>query len=333
MTTPLHRKNLISINDFGKTGIEEAMTVAASFAEVNQRQMPKVPTLKGKAVATIFFEKSTRTRFSFETAAKRLSADVLSLTVGTSSVEKGESLRDTVETIEAMGIDLVIVRHKTAGAATNVASWTKRACVVNAGDGWHEHPSQALIDLYSVAEVLAENDPHRIKTGMEQICGLSVVIVGDIRHSRVARSEVLAYSALGANVTLAGPASLLPSDLSRWPVTVAHDYDEALRTADVVSLLRLQEERGSGAFVPSLREYAKDWGISTERAGVIGKHAVITHPGPIMRGVEIEASVMDDDRFIALRQVRNGIPVRMAILYLLLSNEALSRHMAGDTRG
>ena len=219
MNRPQH---LLSITDLGRDGIAEVLRVAEAFAEVERRSMPKVPTLRGKVVATLFFEESTRTRLSFETAAKRLSADVLSLAVASSSVKKGESLRDTVETVEAMGIDALIIRHASAGAPHQVARWATRARVINAGDGWHEHPTQALLDCFTVRQVLAERKgaaPEEL--GIDCFDGLRVLIVGDIRHSRVARSEVLAYSALGAQVTLAAPGSLLPPSLEGWPVTVA----------------------------------------------------------------------------------------------------------------
>ena len=286
--------------------------------------MPKVPTLRGKVVATLFFEESTRTRLSFETAAKRLSADVLSLAVASSSVKKGESLRDTVETVEAMGIDAVIIRHSSAGAPHQVARWVERAHVVNAGDGWHEHPTQALLDCFTVRQVLAERKgaaPEEL--GIACFEGLRVLIVGDVRHSRVARSEVLAYTALGAHVTLAAPGSLLPPSLEGWPVEVATDLDAALGDADVVSLLRLQAERGSGSFVPSLREYTAGWGLTARRADAPGRprHRRPT-PGPMVRGVEIASDVADLPRTVVTQQVANGVAVRMAILFLLLGRRA-----------
>src|ERR1700684_3856488 len=258
--------HLLSIADLGRDGIAEVLSVAEAFAEVERRSMPKVPTLRGKVVATLFFEESTRTRLSFETAAKRLSADVLSLTVGNSSVKKGESLRAPIETVEAMGIDAVVLRHSSSGAPHQVARWVTRARVINAGDGWHEHPTQALLDCFTVRQVLAERKgvpPEDLGIGCFE--GLRVLIVGDIRHSRVARSEMLAYTALGAHVTLAAPGSLLPPSLEGWPVEGATDFDQALGDADVVSLLRLQAERGSGSFVPSLREYTAGWGLTARR--------------------------------------------------------------------
>ncbi len=311
--------HLLSISDLGAGGLVEVFRVAEAFVEVEQRSVPKVPTLRGKAVATLFFEESTRTRLSFETAAKRLSADVLSLAVATSSVKKGESLRDSVETIEAMGIDALIVRHSSAGAPRQVARWVKRARVINAGDGCHEHPTQAILDCFSVRQVLAERQGVApISLGAKCFDGMQVLIVGDIRHSRVARSQILAYHALGAEITLAGPASLMPVSTINWPVKIANDFDEALHKADVVSLLRPQMERGSGSNVPSVREYNAFWGLTLERAKSLRDETIVTHPGPITRGVEISSQVADMPNVIATRQVSNGIAVRMAVLFLLL---------------
>ena len=315
-------QHVLSVADLGNEGIAEVLRVAEAFAEVERRSVPKVPTLRGKVVATLFFEESTRTRLSFETAAKRLSADVLSLAVASSSVKKGESLRDTVETVEALGIDAVIIRHSSAGAPHQVARWVERAHVVNAGDGWHEHPTQALIDCFTVRQVLAERKgaaPDELGVGCFE--GLRVLIVGDIRHSRVARSEVLAYSALGARVTLVAPGSLLPPSLEDWPVDVATDLDAALGDAEVVSLLRLQAERGSGSFVPSLREYTARWGLTAERASRLDPSAIVTHPGPMVRGVEIASDVADLPCTVVTQQVANGVAVRMSILFLLLGGE------------
>ncbi len=316
-------RHLLSVADLGgAAGIGEVLRVAEAFAEVERRSVPKVPTLRGKVVATLFFEESTRTRLSFETAAKRLSADVLSLAVASSSVKKGESLRDTVETVEAMGIDAVIIRHSSAGAPHQVARWVERAHVVNAGDGWHEHPTQALLDCFTVRQVLAERKgaaPEELGTACFD--GLRVLIVGDVHHSRVARSEVLAYSALGARVTLAAPGSLLPPSLEGWPVDVATDFDDALGDADVVSLLRLQAERGSGSFVPSLREYTAGWGLTARRVERLRDDAIVTHPGPMVRGVEIASDVADLPRTVVTQQVANGVAVRMAILFMLLGSE------------
>jgi len=317
--------HLLSVADLGADGIAEVLRVAEAFAEVERRAIPKVPTLRGRVVATLFFEQSTRTRLSFETAAKRLSADVLSFAAATSSLSKGESLRDTVETVEAMGIDALVVRHSCSGAPEQVARWVSRARVINAGDGWHEHPTQALLDCFTVRQVLAERrgvDP--IELGVSCFEDLQVLIVGDVRHSRVARSEILAYSALGARVTLAAPGSLLPPSLEGWPVEVADDFDAALARADVVSLLRLQAERGSGEYVPSLREYTAGWGLTARRVATMTPEAIITHPGPMVRGVEIAADVAELDRTVVTRQVTNGVAVRMAVLFLLLGADAAS---------
>lgn len=309
--------HLLSVADLGRDGIAEVLDVSEAFAEVERRAIPKVPTLRGRVVATLFFEESTRTRLSFETAAKRLSADVLSFAVAASSMKKGESLRDTVETVEALGVDVLVVRHPSSGACHQVAGWARRARVVNAGDGWHEHPTQALLDCFTVRQVLAEREG-RAPDGVESFEGLRVLIVGDVRHSRVARSQILAYDALGATVTLAAPGTLLPPSLEGWPVSVAPDLDEALVKADVVSLLRLQTERGSGDFVPSLREYTEHWGLTARRADLLAPGAIVTHPGPIVRGVEIAGEVADLPVTVATRQVTNGVAVRMAVLFLLL---------------
>ena len=298
--------HLLSIGDLGREGIEEVLRVAEAFAEVETRAVRKVPTLRGKAIATLFFEDSTRTRLSFETAAKRLSADVLSFSAASSSVKKGESIRDTVETIEAMGMDALVVRHASAGVPVQVSRWVKRCKVVNGGDGWHEHPTQALLDCFTVRQVRGAVE------------GLRVLVVGDVRHSRVARSQVLAYRSLGASVTLVAPPSLLPPSLEGWPVEVAEDLDAALPGADVVSLLRLQAERGSGAFVPSLREYTARFGLTARRAALLAPDAVVTHPGPMNRGVEIASDVADLPQSLVTRQVANGVAVRMAVLFLLL---------------
>ncbi len=298
--------HLLSIDDLGREGIEEVLRVADAFAEVESRPVRKVPTLRGRAVATLFFEDSTRTRLSFETAAKRLSADVLSFSAASSSLKKGESIRDTVETIEAMGMDALVVRHASAGVPVQVSRWVTRCKVVNGGDGWHEHPTQALLDCFTVRQARGAVE------------GLRVLVVGDVRHSRVARSQVLAYSALGASVTLVAPSSLLPPSLEGWPVEVADDLDAALLGADVVSLLRLQAERGSGAFVPSLREYTARFGLTARRAALLAPDAVVTHPGPMIRGVEIASDVADLPQSLVTRQVANGVAVRMAVLFLLL---------------
>jgi aspartate carbamoyltransferase catalytic subunit len=325
--------HLISIADLGAPGIAEVLRVAEAFAEVERRSIPKVPTLRGKVVATLFFEESTRTRLSFETAAKRLSADVLSLAVASSSVQKGESLRDTVETVEAMGIDAIVLRHRSSGAPAQVARWVRRARVLNAGDGWHEHPTQALVDCFTVRQVLAEAaGVAPADLGVSCFDGLKVLIVGDVRHSRVARSEILAYRALGAEVTVCGPASLLPSDMTGWGVSVVADLDDALGGADVVSLLRLQAERGSGSYVPSLREYTAGWGLNAARMARLAPQTIVTHPGPMVRGVEIASDVAELPSVVVTRQVTNGVAVRMAVLFLLLGSEVALEGL-GSARG
>ncbi len=306
--------HLLSIDDLDTDDIVEVLRVADSFAEVGRRANPKVPTLRGRTVATLFFEDSTRTRMSFETAAKRMSADVLSFAAGSSSLKKGESLRDTVETIEAIGIDAVIIRHASSGVPSRVASWVDHCAVINAGDGWHQHPTQALLDLYTVRQALGGGDD-----GVARFEGLQVVIVGDIRHSRVARSQITAYAALGAEVTLVAPATLLPPSLEGWPVVaVGHDLDEVLPKADVVSLLRVQAERGSGEFVPTLREYTAGFGLTARRAAMLQPGALILHPGPIVRGVEIASDVAELPAALITEQVSNGVAIRMAVLFLLL---------------
>jgi aspartate carbamoyltransferase catalytic subunit len=312
--------HLLSIADLGHDGIVQVLNVAESFAEVEKRTMKKVPALKGKVIATMFFEESTRTRLSFETAAKRLSADVLSLSVATSSVKKGESLKDTLKTIEALGIDAVIIRHRSSGAPLQAARFLDDIHVVNAGDGWHEHPSQGLLDAFTVRQAWAAAagvDP--ATTGSSLFQGKKIVIVGDIAHSRVARSEVLAYTALGAEVTLVAPATLLPPSVEGWGVTVAHRLDPVLADADLISVLRLQAERGSGECVPSLREFTETFGMTEARAERLKDGALITHPGPMVRGVEIASAVADDPRCLVTTQVHNGVAVRMAALYLLLT--------------
>jgi aspartate carbamoyltransferase catalytic subunit len=301
--------NLLSINDLGRDGIEELLRLTDHFAEVAQRRMRKTATLVGKTVVSLFYEDSTRTRLSFETAAKRLSADTMTFSVGTSSVKKGESVRDTVETIEAMGIDAVVVRHASAGVPWQVAGWLDpRVAVVNGGDGWHEHPTQALLDCYTIRERFGGLD------------GLRIAIVGDVKHSRVARSDVLAYAALGAEVTVVAPPTLLPPSLVGWPATVSHDLDEVIGEVDVIGLLRMQNERMTESLVPSLREYTARYGLSAARLARMRDKAIVMHPGPMNRGVEISAEAATSDRSVILDQVRNGVAVRMAVLFLLLGS-------------
>ena len=320
MICTIRGKNLLSLSDLSKEAIIEILDTAESFVEVNQRSIKKVPALKGRVVASLFFEESTRTRLSFETAAKRLSADVLSLAIASSSVKKGESLRDTIATVDALGIDAVVLRHASSGAAEQVSRYVPHVKVINAGDGQHQHPTQGLLDAFTVRQVLAERQGvNPIETGASLFEGLRILIVGDIRHSRVARSDIAAYTALGAEVRVAGPPTLVPKSIAQWGVTLAEDFDEALRWADVVGLLRLQKERGTGSFVPTLSEYTATFGLTEERAKLLKRDALVMHPGPMNRGVEIDSQVADGPLAIIERQVSNGVPVRMAVLYLSIS--------------
>ena len=303
-------RNLLSISDLGPdiaAGIDEVMRLTDSFVEVSERTIPKVPALRGQTVVSLFFEDSTRTRLSFETAAKRLSADTMNFSVGTSSVKKGESLRDTIETIEAMGVDAIVVRHASAGVPRQIARWADSA-IINAGDGWHEHPTQALLDCYTIRQRLGD------------LAGRHIAIVGDIKHSRVARSDVLAFTAMGAEVTLVAPPTLLPPSLEGWPVKVSHDLDAVLPTLDVCYLLRMQRERMTEALIPSLREYSNCFGLTGRRADLLPEHALVMHPGPMNRGVEITDDVIDRPGTVVIDQVRNGVSVRMAVLFLLLGS-------------
>lgn len=305
-------KHLLSMDDLDRAGVEELLELAESFVEVTHRDIPKIPALRGKTVVSLFYEDSTRTRLSFETAAKRLSADTMTFTVGTSSVQKGEGLLDTARTLAAMGVDAVIVRHRSAGAAHRIASWID-ASVVNAGDGCHEHPTQALLDLLTLRRRLGPS-------GFDQ---LRVAIVGDVRHSRVARSDVKGFATLGAPVTLVGPPTLLPESLDGWPVAgVSHDLDDVIPDVDVVVLLRLQLERQREALFPSLREYTARYGLTVERAGRLKPDTLVMHPGPMNRGVEIAAEVADSPASIVTEQVANGVAVRMAVLWSLLGSGA-----------
>ena len=300
------RKHLLSIDELGRDGIEHLMTLTDRFVEVSARKVPKVPALQGKTVVSLFYEDSTRTRLSFETAAKRLSADVMTFSVSTSSANKGESIRDTVETIEAMGIDAIVVRHKAAGVPWQIASWTD-ASVINGGDGWHQHPTQALLDCYTIRQRLG---------GLE---GRSIAIVGDIKHSRVARSNIEAFVAMGADVTLVAPPTLLPPSIEGWNVKVEHELDPVLQRVDVVYLLRMQLERMNEALIPSLREYTTRYGLTDERARELRDDVLVMHPGPMNRGVEIGAAVPDRENTVITQQVANGVAVRMAVLFDLLA--------------
>ena len=297
--------HLLSISELTRADVEEVLDVTDSMVEVSSRAIPKVPALRGRTVVSLFYEDSTRTRLSFDTAAKRLSADTMSFAVSSSSVKKGESVRDTIETIEAMGIDAVVVRHRSSGVPAQIAAWTD-ATVINAGDGWHQHPTQALLDSYTIRS-------HR-----GSLDGLHIGIVGDIKHSRVARSNIEAFTRLGAHVTLVAPPTLLPASTAPWDVQVSHDLDAVLGSLDVCYLLRMQRERMTEALVPTLREYTACYGLSAERADRLPDGALIMHPGPMNRGVEIASEVADRPDAVITEQVANGVAVRMAVLFLLL---------------
>ncbi len=300
-------RHLLSMADLDRDDIEQLLNLTESFTEVSARQIPKVPALRGKTIAWLFYEDSTRTRLSFETAAKRLSADSMNFSVSSSSVNKGESLRDTVETISAMGVDGIVVRHSGAGAPHRITQWTD-ACVVNAGDGWHQHPTQSLLDLYTATRHLGDLDGRRI------------AIVGDIKHSRVARSNAIGFAKMGAEVTFVAPQTLLPPSLEGWPVKVTHDLDEVIEDIDICYLLRMQLERQEQSVVPTLREFHEEYGLTAARASRLKDDALIMHPGPMNRGVEIAGEVADRPNAVITEQVTNGIAVRMAVLYLLLGS-------------
>jgi aspartate carbamoyltransferase catalytic subunit len=304
-------RHLLAVGDLDRDQIVELLDLTDTFVEVGRRSIPKVPALRGRTVVSLFFEDSTRTRLSFDTAAKRLSADTMSFAVSSSSVNKGESVRDTIETIEAMGIDAVIVRHKSSGVPAQIARWTN-AVVVNAGDGWHQHPTQALLDAYTARSHLGD------------LTGRRIAIVGDVKHSRVARSNIEMFTALGAKVTLVAPPTLLPPDTGAWDVEVRHDLDAVLPTVDVCYLLRMQSERMTEALVPTLREYTAGFGLTSPRADLLQDGALIMHPGPMNRGVEIASEVADRPNAVVTEQVANGVAVRMAVLFMLLGS---GRHL------
>ena len=303
-------KHLRSIDELGADGLRQLLDLSDHMAEINRRPVPKVPALRGKTVVSLFFEDSTRTRLSFETAAKRLSADTMTFSVSTSSVNKGESLRDTIETVAAMGVDAFVVRHKSSGVPWQVSRWTE-ASVINAGDGWHEHPTQALLDCYTIRTALNRVD------GFD---GLHVAIVGDIKHSRVARSDVWAFAALGARVTLVAPQTLLPPSLEGWPVEVVHHIDDVVEKVDVLYMLRMQRERMNEALVPSLREYTANFGLTPDRAERLQEHTLVMHPGPMNRGVEMAVDPSELPGSVIAQQVTNGVAVRMAVLFHLLGS-------------
>ena len=311
-TPPDLSKHLLGIEGTTREQLELILELTDRFAEIGKRPIPKVPALRGRTVASVFFEDSTRTRLSFESAARRLSSDTLTFSAGSSSLSKGESLRDTVEVISSYGADVLIVRHSMAGTPQRVSEWTN-ASVINAGDGCHEHPTQALLDCYTLKQQRGSLD------------GMSIGIVGDIRHSRVARSNVLAFSSLGAKVTLIAPQTLMPPSLNNWPVEVSNVLDDVISDLDACYLLRMQAERHSKGLIPSLREYAKDFGLNGRRCEMLSKDALILHPGPTNQGVEITAEVSTDPRSIILDQVTNGVSLRMAVLFMLLGQHETSK--------
>ena len=312
-------RHLLSTRDLDRTTAVGILDVAEDMAEVADREVKKLPTLRGKTVINLFFEDSTRTRTSFELAAKRLSADLITFSAKGSSVSKGESLKDTAQTLAAMGADAVVIRHSASGAAQTLAQsgWID-AAVLNAGDGTHEHPTQALLDAFTMRRRL-----HGSASRGKDLDGLQVTLVGDIVHSRVARSNVWLLTTLGATVHLVAPATLLPANTSGWPVTIGFDLDEAIiADPDVVMMLRIQAERMNAAFFPNAREYSRQWGLDEERLARLRPDTMVMHPGPMNRGLEISANAADSSRSTVLEQVTNGVSIRMAVLYLLLSGAA-----------
>jgi aspartate carbamoyltransferase catalytic subunit len=309
-------KHLLSINDLNRNEAVAILDTAAELARVSDAPMKKLPTLRGRTIVNLFAEDSTRTRISFEAAAKRLSADVINFSAKGSSVSKGESLKDTAQTLQAMGADAVIIRHQASGAAHRLASshWMT-GTVINAGDGTHEHPSQALLDAYTLRKHLMH--------GASDLQGLHVAIVGDILHSRVARSNVLLLSKLGAAVTVVAPPTLLPFGIESWPTKVAYDFDHVIPQVDAIMMLRVQSERMHELYFPNSREYSRYFGLNTDRVRKMKAKSIIMHPGPMNRGLEITADVADSARSVIIEQVSNGVSVRMAILYKLLTGEGI----------
>ena len=309
-------RHLLSTKDLARDDAVALLDIAEDMADVADREVKKLPTLRGKTVINLFFEDSTRTRVSFEVAAKRLSADVITFSAKGSSVSKGESLKDTAQTLAAMGADAVVIRHSASGAPRVLAEsgWID-AGIVNAGDGTHEHPTQALLDAFTIRRRL-----HGDSSRGKDLDGVTVTIVGDILHSRVARSNIWLLTTLGAHVSLVAPATLLPVNLDAWPVEVGYDLDAAVDSApDVVMMLRIQAERMTAAFFPNAREYSREWGLDDERVDRLPAASMVMHPGPMNRGLEISAKAADSAQSTVLEQVANGVSIRMAVLYSLLS--------------
>jgi aspartate carbamoyltransferase catalytic subunit len=309
-------RHLLSISDLSKAEAISILDTANELARVSDGAVKKLPTLRGRTIVNLFAEDSTRTRISFEAAAKRLSADVINFSAKGSSVSKGESLKDTAMTLQAMGADAVVIRHSASGAAQRLAdSQWMSGSVINAGDGTHEHPSQALLDAFTIRKHLG--------LGKSDLEGLSVAIVGDVLHSRVARSNVLLLSKLGAKVTLVAPPTLLPVGVESWPVSISYDLDSVIPFVDVVMMLRVQQERMTEMYFPNAREYSRYFGLNSDRMKSMKTGAIVMHPGPMNRGLEISAEVADSARSAITEQVTNGVSVRMAILYVLLTGGAL----------
>lgn len=314
-------RHLLSTRDVSREEAIAILDVAEDMADVADREVRKLPTLRGKTVVNLFFEDSTRTRISFEAAAKRLSADVINFSAKGSSVSKGESLKDTAQTLAAIGADAVVIRHGSSGAAQVLADsgWID-AAILNAGDGTHEHPTQALLDAFTIRRRL-----HGRAARGKALDGVTVTIVGDILHSRVARSNVWLLATLGAAVTLVAPATLLPIGVRNWPVAVTYDLDEALAAnPDVVMMLRIQAERMNASYFPNAREYSRQWGFDDERLASLGAASIVMHPGPMNRGLEISAGAADSPKSTVLEQVANGVSIRMAVLYLVMSGTNLA---------
>lgn len=303
--------HLLTINDLSESDAVEIMDTASELARITETTVKKLPTLRGRTIVNLFFEDSTRTRISFEAAAKRLSADVINFSAKGSSLSKGESLKDTALTLQAMGADAVVIRHSSSGAAQRLADqkWMTGA-VINAGDGTHEHPTQALLDAYTIRQYLKGNQGN--------LAGLKIAIVGDVLHSRVARSNVLLLGKLGAEVTLIAPPTLLPVGVGEWNVKVRYEFDSELSDFDVVMMLRVQRERMEDSFFPSEREYSRRYGLNGARLGRLGPKTLVMHPGPMNRGLEISADSADSPNSVIVDQVKNGVVIRMATLYRLL---------------
>ncbi len=307
-------RHLLSAGDLSREEAVLILDTAAELAAVTDRSVKKLPTLRGRTVVNLFFEDSTRTRISFEVAAKRLSADVINFAAKGSSVSKGESLKDTALTLEAMGADAVVIRHGSSGAPHRLATagWIGGS-VINAGDGTHEHPTQALLDAYTLR--------HHLREAAGDLAGVRVAVVGDILHSRVARSNVLLLRTLGAEVTLVAPPTLMPFGVDSWPCDTTYDIDAVLGNVDAVMMLRVQAERMQAAYFPSTLEYSRLYGLDSARMAMLPEHAIVLHPGPMNRGMEISADVADSPRSVMVEQVANGVSVRMAVMYLLLGGK------------